>query len=113
MSSVNFKRSISRMSRSAQASRAAVTEPGVKRARFKVTVLKDVSFNGRPGDINEDRIFRHVGIDTRDNEDLDGCFIMTINDLVFTEQMLLCLEKVRALGVEWSLEMGDLCIVLG
>ena len=35
------------------------------------------------------------------------------NDMVFTEQMLLCLEKVRALGVEWSLEMGDLCIVLG
>ena len=39
-------------------------------------------------------------------------FIMTNNDLVFTEQMLLCLEKVRALGVEWSLETGDLYIVL-
>ena len=35
-------------------------------------------------------------------------FIRTNNDLIFTEQMLLCLEKERALRAEWSLEMGVL-----
>ena len=39
-------------------------------------------------------------------------FIMTNNDLVFTEQMLLCSEKERALRGEWSLEMGVLCVTL-
>ena len=32
------------------------------------------------------------------------------NDMVFTEQMLLWLEKEMALGEEWSLGMVDLCM---
>ena len=68
------------------------------------------------GDINEDRIdwnraYYFVKLRIWMAKTVLS-FIMTNNDLVFTEQMLLCLEKVRALGVEWLLETGDLRIML-